>query len=191
MSSEDKGRLARWAQRKAAARQRRGGAAPAIAEESAALPATAEEPPVEAKAEPEQAGQPAPEHDLPDIESLGAGSDFSVFMKDGVPAELRRLALRKLWASDPVFKVIDEMVEYGEDYTDAAMVVEGMKSAWEPGRGYAREDPPKEEPVPEAAETAEGDGGEKTVAADVDASVVAGEEDEAENVGEGEETDLG
>jgi hypothetical protein len=138
MSSEDKGRLARWAQRKAAARQRRGGAAPAIAEESTAIPATTDGPVDEAKTEPDDAGQPAPEHDLPDIESLGAGSDFSVFMKDGVPAELRRLALRKLWASDPVFNVIDEMVEYGEDYTNAAMVVEGMKSAWEAGRGYAR-----------------------------------------------------
>jgi hypothetical protein len=160
MSSEDKGRLARWAQRKAAARQRRGAAAPAIAEEPAAVPATAGAPAEESKTEPGEAGQPAPELDLPDVESLTAGSDFTAFKKDGVPAELRRLALRKLWASDPVFNVIDEMVEYGEDYTDAAMVVEGMKSAWEAGRGYATksveedgddkpvsDDPKEQEPV--------------------------------------------
>jgi hypothetical protein len=137
MSSEDKGRLARWAQRKAAARQRRGAAAPAIAEEPAAVPATAGAPAEESKTEPGEAGQPAPELDLPDVESLTAGSDFTAFMKDGVPAELRRLALR-----------------------DAAMVVEGMKSAWEAGRGYATksveedgddkpvsDDPKEQEPV--------------------------------------------
>ena len=154
MSSEEKGGLARWAQRKAAAKQRRGGAAPAIAEETAAVPARAGAPAEQVKSEPEQTGQPAPETELPDVESLTAGSDFTAFMKEGVPAELRRLALRKLWASDPMFNVIDEMVEYGEDYTDAAMVVEGMKSAWEAGRGYAAktvEDDGDDKGVPEAA----------------------------------------
>lgn len=158
MSSEEKGGLARWAQRKAAARQRRGGAAPSIAEETAAVPATADAPVDEAKSGSEETGQPAPELDLPDVESLTAGSDFTAFMKDGVPAELRRLALRKLWASDPMFNVIDEMVEYGEDYTDAAMVVEGMKSAWEAGRGYATktvEEDGDDKEVPEAAQDQE------------------------------------
>jgi hypothetical protein len=138
MSSEDKGRLARWAHRKEAARRRRGSAATDMPEESAAVPATTPTPVGTAKSESEDAGQPAPDLDLPDVETLTEGSDFTVFMKDGVPAKLRRLALRKLWASDPMFNVIDEMVEYGEDYTDSAMVVEGMKSAWEAGRGYAK-----------------------------------------------------
>ena len=187
--SSDEGGLRRWARRKAETKRERA-AAPTLEEKAGKAPAISE--PADVAANREGEGKKTPvELDLPDIESLTPDSDFTVFMKDGVPPALRRLALRKLWASNPMFNVIDEMVEYGEDYTDAAMVVEGMKSAWEPGRGYAREDPPKEEPVPEAAETAEGDGGEKTVAADVDASVVAGEEDEAENVGEGEETDLG
>jgi hypothetical protein len=137
MTSDGKTRLARWAQRKAAASRRRGGAAPAIAEVPAVVPDTACAPVDKTKSELEEAGRPTSELDLPDVESLTAGSDFTAFMKDGVPAELRRLALRKLWASDPMFNVIDEMVEYGEDYTDAAMVVEGMKSAWEAGRGYA------------------------------------------------------
>ena len=138
MSSEEKSRFSRWAERKAAARQRRGSAAPAIAEAPDAVPVPAAPPVEDAETGPEEAGPPAPECDLPDIDSLGAGSDFTAFMKDGVPAALRRLALRKLWASDPAFNVIDEMVEYGEDYTNAATVVEGMKSAWEAGRGYAK-----------------------------------------------------
>ena len=45
--------------------------------------------------------------------------------------------------------MIDEMVEYGEDYTDAAMVVEGMKSAWEVGKGYPKQQEP--EPSPDEA----------------------------------------
>ena len=138
MSSEDKSRLARWAQRKAAVRERRGGAAPHIEKERADLPAgTAAHD--EPKDMPHPTGQPGNETpELPDIESLDSDSDFTGFMKEGVPRDLRRLALRKLWASDPTFNVIDEMVEYGEDYTDAATVVAGMKSAWEVGRGYAK-----------------------------------------------------
>lgn len=161
MSSEEKSRLSRWSQRKTTARQRRGTAAPAIAEEPAGVPATADAPVEAPKTEPEVAGQPTPELDLPDVDSLTAGSDFTAFMKDGVPAELRRLALRKLWASDPMFNVIDEMVEYGEDYTDAAMVVEGMKSAWEAGRGYATKtveddpDDPNDKELPDEARTQE------------------------------------
>ncbi len=161
MSSEDKGRLARWAQRKEAARRRRGGAAPDLAEESAAVPATTAAPVGTAISESEDAGQLAPDLDLPDVETLTEGSDFTVFMKDGVPAKLRRLALRKLWASDPVFNVIDEMVEYGEDYTDSAMVVEGMKSAWEAGRGYAKK-------TTEATEATEEGGDEADAQDDAD-----------------------
>lgn len=71
-------------------------------------------------------------------------------MKEGVPKALRRQALRKLWASDPVFNFIDGMEEYGEDYTDAATVIKGMKSAWEVGKGYPKEE--KQEPSPDLAE---------------------------------------
>lgn len=137
MSSDGRSRLARWAQRKAEAKRRGGGAAPAILEEPANVPAMPAEPTAGVQTGARETGQPGGEPDLPEIESLTADSDFSVFMKDGVPVALRRLALRKLWTSDPMFNVIDEMVEYGEDYTDAATVVAGMKSAWEAGRGYA------------------------------------------------------
>ena len=138
MSSEGKSRLTRWAQRKTAVKRRGGAAAPMNPEQSADVPATPAEPPEDAQSELQKSGRAEGEPDLPDIDSLTATSDFTAFMKDGVPASLRRLALRRLWASDPMFNVIDEMVEYGEDYTDGAMVVEGMKSAWEAGRGYAK-----------------------------------------------------
>jgi hypothetical protein len=37
------------------------------------------------------------------------------------------------------------MVEYGEDYTDAATVIEGMQTAYSAGKGYARQPDPSDE----------------------------------------------
>lgn len=149
--SSDETRLGRWARRKAEARKQRGGAAPVVDKEPVEAQPLRES--NEALPSENAPGEKLPEGlDLPDIDSLDADSDFSAFMKDGVPSALRRLALRKLWASDPMFNIVDEMVEYGEDYTNAAMIVEGMKSAWEPGRGYARD-----EETPVAAGDAETD----------------------------------
>jgi hypothetical protein len=137
--TSDESRLTRWSRRKAETRAGRGGAAPELKEEKAELPVDA--------ATPDDAGQEAPAAetpppDLPDIDTLTSDSDFTAFMKEGVPKAVRRQALRKLWASDPVFNFIDGMEEYGEDYTDAATVVAGMKSAWEVGKGYPKEEKP-------------------------------------------------
>ena len=38
---------------------------------------------------------------LPSIESIGAGSDIRAFLAAGVPADLTRAALRRVWLSDP------------------------------------------------------------------------------------------
>lgn len=158
--SSDEGRLGRWARRKAEARKQHGGAAPVLDKEPTEKPPLQET--TDALPAEVQPGQNLPEGlDLPDIESLTAESDFSAFMKEGVPPVLRRLALRKLWSSDPMFNIIDEMVEYGEDYTNAGMIVEGIKSAWEPGRGYARDE---EKPA-----AIDADGAEISEAADSDA----------------------
>ena len=73
--------------------------------------------------EPSPAGtQPAPGDekteplDLPDIETLDKDSDYSVFMKEGVPEQLKKLALRKLWLSDPDLAVLDGLNDYDEDF---------------------------------------------------------------------------
>jgi hypothetical protein len=51
------------------------------------------------------------------------------------------------------------MVEYGEDYTDAATVIEGMKTAYTVGKGYAKEvvEPEETEVLEGDAEAEEGD----------------------------------
>ncbi len=54
--------------------------------------------------------------DMPSVASLDAASDFSGFMSPGVSEELRRLALRKLFAL-PNFKVRDGLDDYDDDFT--------------------------------------------------------------------------
>lgn len=76
--------------------------------------------------------------DLPDPDSLGPGDDFSAFMKSAVPISIRRRALRKLWLSNPVLANLDELVDYGEDFTDAATVVDNLQTAYQVGKGMLR-----------------------------------------------------
>ena len=98
------------------------------------------------------APSPVDPEDLPDIASLDASSDFTVFMRPGVPAHLRTLALRKLWRSDPVFSKLDGLVEYGEDYSIASWPKGAIKTAYQIGRGFVNEleklEPAKAEPLP-------------------------------------------
>ena len=77
------------------------------------------------------------ELDLPDPETMKSDDDFSAFMKARVPERLRRRALRVLWRSNPVLANLDELVDYGEDYTDAATVMEDMQTVYEVGKGAA------------------------------------------------------
>ncbi|GFE63017.1 DUF3306 domain-containing protein [Litoreibacter roseus] len=75
---------------------------------------------------------------LPDPDTLGEGDDFSVFMSKVVPDRLRRRALRKLWLTNPALANLDELVDYGQDFTDSAMVVENMQTAYQVGKGMMR-----------------------------------------------------
>jgi len=52
---------------------------------------------------------------LPAIETLTFNSDYSVFMAPGVPRDIRRRALRKLW-SFPFFNETDGLLTYAGDY---------------------------------------------------------------------------
>lgn len=75
---------------------------------------------------------------LPDPDTLEKGDDFSVFMAKAVPDRLRRRALRTLWRSNPVLANVDMLVDYGEDFTDAATVVENMQTAYQVGKGMLK-----------------------------------------------------
>ena len=120
-------RLDFWARRKAAVE----------AEESALL--QAEE--AQALAEEHAALEDKPdaeilaELNLPDPETLQPGDDIKGFMAQAVPDRLRRRALRQLWKLNPVLANVDGLVEYGEDFTDSATVVENLQTAYQVGKG--------------------------------------------------------
>lgn len=103
MATGGSGFLGRWSRRKAETRSK-----------APEPPVAAEAVPTETDAAPAE-DTPAP-LELPDIESLGKDSDYTMFLQDGVPDEIRNLALRKLWLSDPEFNVCDGLDDYDEDY---------------------------------------------------------------------------
>lgn len=72
-----------------------------------------------------------------DFDALDFNSDYGRFMQAETPDEVRNEALRKLWLSNPVFTETDGLDDYCGDYTDAAMVPQGvLKTAYRVGRGF-------------------------------------------------------
>ncbi|MBX2869174.1 MAG: DUF3306 domain-containing protein [Acidiferrobacterales bacterium] len=57
--------------------------------------------------------------DMPEIDTLNEGSDFTGFMSPGVSDKLRKLALRKLFAGAG-FNIRDGLDDYDEDFTNFA-----------------------------------------------------------------------
>ena len=75
---------------------------------------------------------------LPDPDSMLPGDDFKAFMAKAVPDRLRRRALRRLWLSNPALANLDGLIDYGEDFSDSAMVIENMQTAYQVGKGMTR-----------------------------------------------------
>lgn len=109
------------------------------------------------QAPPEQ-DNATPAMDLPDITSLNAESDFSVFLREGVSEEIRRKALRVLWRSDPVLANLDGLNDYDEDFRASGIFTEAVRTAYKARRGYLREN--DEGSAPEDDVTSEEQGAE-------------------------------
>jgi Protein of unknown function (DUF3306) len=75
-----------------------------------------------------------------DFESLNYASDYTQFMKKGVPEAVRRRALRMLWGSNPILANIDGLNDYDEDFTDAALAVKVLSSNYKPGLVHLTEE---------------------------------------------------
>ena len=56
-------------------------------------------------------------------------------MRKGVPAELRKRALQRLWRSNPTLANLDGLLEYGEDYTKIGTAKQVVRTAYQVGRG--------------------------------------------------------
>jgi hypothetical protein len=113
--ANDKGFWARWSRRK------RDAGDVAEGPEEAAPMAEA----VAADAAPPAAERPAcpipnlPAIDpasLPSIDELTPQSDFSLFLRPGVPAALRSAALRRMWSLDPAIRDFIEVADYQWDF---------------------------------------------------------------------------
>ena len=129
------------------------------------------------------------ELNLPDPDTLNAGDNVSAFMDQLVPDRLRRRALRRFWRLNPVLANVDGLVDYGEDYTDSATVIENLQSAYQVGKGMlshiealaaeAECEPPAPTPEPEE--------GESVAVLAAEAAPAADTGDEAVPVGDPEE----
>ena len=75
-------------------------------------------------------------YELIDPKEINDENGLSCFLEGNIPERLRQMALRRLWKLNPLFGHVCDMVEYGEDYTDAATVIEGMQTAYQVGKGY-------------------------------------------------------
>lgn len=73
--------------------------------------------------------------DLPDPDTLDTADAVKNFMSHAVPERLKTRALRRLWRLNPVLANVDGLVDYGQDFTDAATVVEGLQTAYQVGKG--------------------------------------------------------
>ena len=166
--ADDETFVRRWSRRKSAARSQLSDSEPA----PAAPAAPAGPAPVPPSAAPTAGGPDGPDAEgdpafLPDIESLTYGSDFTVFLRAGVPAEIRKRALRQLWRSDPVLANLDGLVEYGEDYSQIGITPQIVRTAYQVGRGMldrieaaaapSPAEPPAVEPAVQLADR-DGDG---------------------------------
>lgn len=138
MSRNDDNMFDRWSRRKRA-----------VAEAEAKAAPVAERPPAHDETLPE--AELLEKLGLPDPDTLGEGDDFAAFLKHGVPEFLKQRALRRLWLSNPALANLDGLLDYGEDFTDAAMVPDVVATAYRVGKGMLRD---IVEEVPDTAESA-------------------------------------
>jgi hypothetical protein len=131
--TEDEGFLGRWARLK----RSRAAESP-------------EEPKVVEEVEPE----PFDVASLPALDSLDAVSDYTAFLKPGVPRELRTLALRRAWATDPAITGYKTLADYDWDFNapgyGALRVTDNVKELADRVFGMikAEEEPKPAEPEP-------------------------------------------
>jgi hypothetical protein len=105
LSRDGEGFLSRWSRRK------RG-----LGRATAPPPPPAAPAPPEVAPPPDAAAPPFDPASLPPIESLTTESDFAAFLREEVPAALRRVALRRAWTLDPAIRDFVGPADYAWDF---------------------------------------------------------------------------
>ncbi|WP_299616072.1 DUF3306 domain-containing protein [uncultured Tateyamaria sp.] len=98
------------------------------------------------------------ELNLPEPEALDSPEAVQAFLKEELPQRLKTRALRRLWRLNPMLANLDGLVDYGEDYTDAATVIENMQTVYQVGKGMVTaflEDEEDEAPAEEIEDSEE------------------------------------
>ncbi|HWL19886.1 MAG TPA: DUF3306 domain-containing protein [Bradyrhizobium sp.] len=102
--------LARWSRRKREARAAADGPQPAVpAEAPNPAPSVAAEHPV---------GEEVDLSSLPPIDSITAATDITAYLRNGIPQELGRAALRRAWSADPAIRDFVGLAENAWDFND-------------------------------------------------------------------------
>lgn len=78
------------------------------------------------------------ELDLPEPEQMESSEQVQTLLKSAVPQRLKTRALRRLWRLNPVLANIDGLVDYGEDFTDGANVIENLQTTYQVGKGMLK-----------------------------------------------------
>ncbi len=133
--------LQRWSRRKQAVQA---GVVPTEAAAEGATQLAAIDPQRAAQASPSRSVDADAKHtELPSLDSLqGLQSDYLDFMQPKVTQQLKRAALKKLFA-DPHFNVIDRFEAYSEDYTQADPIPAAMLRGLNQAKGllFPHDDP--------------------------------------------------
>ncbi len=180
IADDDENFVSRWSRRKIEARK------------TTEMPAEPKPPSEPAPAAPAVsnagavAAPPAPS-ELPPLESLkGLASEYTEFLKPGVDENLRRSALKKLFA-DPHFENFERFEAYCEDFTQGEPIPLAMLKTLEHAKGLLFDDEEKKdaqsaaekpaaEPPPEADKEPEAQG---EAQAEAPPAVPAGRKDKA------------
>ena len=72
----------------------------------------------------------AEKYEVTNPEKIDNPLDLKKILKENLPDRLKQVALRKLWKLVPAYGEISELVEYGEDFTDAATVIENLQTSY-------------------------------------------------------------
>ena len=164
--------FSRWSKRAVEARRPEPPDAPSdeTAADQAASPPTGRDP------DDTDLAQPA---DLPDVAELGPEADYRPFLKRSVAPALRRLALRRLWQSDPVLANLDGLNDYDEDFASLHRTgAEAIADAVRAGRRYAR-DPIAARDAPDAPPAElQADSGTESATAESEAAAVGADDPE-------------